>query len=475
MQQFVSARSPFQRSMGKIASLSLVGLLFCVAGCGAGPDSAATPTVQAGPQTYFAPFVTGTNNDGGILNGSGIYALDDAAGKISQSTFNIAPPQQGPQVINAGNLSAAKRGLLDISITANYIPGTTPGSGFVAVAPNSSKQGFAIELAGQSGGLVQLPGQPVAPLVAAVQCLNLTDDQPYQFITIPGALNTSGAPQGGTWSPTTETAYGSVDISFKGSAVTFKNINQYMLPSTGGTKLASASMIPSGVCGPTVYGNTITVPGELVIKNPGGAAGQSVPPQATFGIGSTGLLVEDNGVVLTGSNAGQYQNVLGAGTGAVGLPKPSSALDTNALVSAQYLGFIYGGGTFAQSTLKGWSSHLASFGFSSVPSTCGAVTSGTNTSTSLIYGSDFNQGDPSTSTDGFGNCDLAIDLGNQDSNGLFTNAKVWLPASYAANPTGASNMFSAVAIAGQLKGKFALFLLGVDSTQPWAIYLLQSN
>jgi hypothetical protein len=32
-----------------------------------------------------------------------------------------------------------------------------------------------------------------------------------------------------------------------------------------------------------------------------------------------------------------------------------------------------------------------------------------------------------------------------------------------------------VAIAGQLNGKYAIFVLGVDSTQPWAIYLMQSN
>jgi hypothetical protein len=38
-----------------------------------------------------------------------------------------------------------------------------------------------------------------------------------------------------------------------------------------------------------------------------------------------------------------------------------------------------------------------------------------------------------------------------------------------------TDSISAVAIAGQLNGKYAVFLLGVDSTQPWAIYLLQSN
>lgn len=95
----------------------------------------------------------------------------------------------------------------------------------------------------------------------------------------------------------------------------------------------------------------------------------------------------------------------------------------------------------------------------------------------LLYGGDFTNDDPSTSSDGFGNCDLAIDLGTQDSanNGLFPNATVWLGTSYAANTTGKTYSFPAVAIAGQLNGKYAIFLLGVDSTEPWTIYLLQSN
>jgi hypothetical protein len=28
---------------------------------------------------------------------------------------------------------------------------------------------------------------------------------------------------------------------------------------------------------------------------------------------------------------------------------------------------------------------------------------------------------------------------------------------------------------GQINGKYAIFLLGYDNSQPWAIYLLQSN
>ncbi len=178
-----------------------------------------------------------------------------------------------------------------------------------------------------------------------------------------------------------------------------------------------------------------------------------------------------------------YDNTLGAGTGAIGLPKPSSALDTSALLHAQYLGFVYGAGTYTGNPFvppNGWSSHLASFGFPSTPIESalslradGPQHMGSTAGTSTNNGQD----NPSTSPDGFGNCDLAVDLGTQEpsNNGLFLKATVWLGASYAANTTGKTYSFPAVAIAGQLNGKYAIFLLGVDTKQPWAVYLLQSN
>ncbi len=85
--------------------------------------------------------------------------------------------------------------------------------------------------------------------------------------------------------------------------------------------------------------------------------------------------------------------------------------------------------------------------------------------------------DPTTSTNGFGKCDLAIDLGTQDpaNNGLYPNATVWMGSDYPASKTNKEYSFPAVAIAGQLNGKYAVFLIGYDSTQPWAVYLLQSN
>jgi hypothetical protein len=62
------------------------------------------------------------------------------------------------------------------------------------------------------------------------------------------------------------------------------------------------------------------------------------------------------------------------------------------------------------------------------------------------------------------------------------NATVWVGGAgagagtvYASNIVGSTYSFSAVAIAGQTNGKYAIFLIGKDSTQPWVIYLLQSN
>jgi hypothetical protein len=268
----------------------------------------------------------------------------------------------------------------------------------------------------------------------------------------------------------------------------------------GGTGTAQPSASPvTGTCASSIYGYTTVVPGQSVITLPTLGGGQ-IPPQATLAIGPTGLLVEDNGANASSplpntSPALLYNNFLGAGTGAVGLPRPSGALSTLAVVGAQYLGFIYGAGVYVRQPpyTQGSSSHVASFGFSTQPASCSTfaaqIAAQGGTLANPIYGGDFpqsnGQDDPSASPNyPYGNCDVAIDLGTtQSPAGIYPNATVWMggpPASkYAANTFGKTYSFSAVAIAGQLlDGKYALFVLGVDSkesNQPWAIYLLQSS
>lgn len=494
MQRSKSLNHPF--------SIPVVGgLLFIlwVAGCGVSKSSfdPTTPPAPPGPQTYFAPSVS---FDGAASNMS-TYTLDDKADTFSQTIYS-PKTQPGSQVLDAGHFSVLQRGLRSLNISTTYIfdPTLNPAAYVPTDLTHLTKvvnSSFALELAGQAGGFAQLQisgqdasgqeqsiQQPVVPLVAATQCPNLSSAQTYQFITIPAPLIPSGTgPIGGAWDPTTETAYGSVDISSSGSTVNFKNIRQFTLPSVGGTGAPAQppSSSLTGVCGPTNFGNTIVVPGQAVITNPGVVPPIPVSPQATIGIGLSGLLVEDNtgpgGGALAGSSPPlPYDNVLGAGTGAVGLPKPSAALDTSAVVGAQYLGFIYATGVYnGPHVSSGWSSHLASFGFSTVPTGCASVAPKTST---LIYGGDFTNDDPSAPTykDGFGNCNFAIDLGSEDSanNGLYSHATVWVGVGYAGNTT-AAPPFQAVAVVGQLNGKYAIFLIGTDSTQPWAIYLLQSN
>jgi hypothetical protein len=480
IRRFPGMRCLTYRSLLAFAATGLVLSMLVLNGCGGTSTRTTSSSSQQEPQTYFAPWVAGTTNGSGSqltqLTGTEIYAIDDTADAFSQSIFGLGGSfhLQGPQVINAGTVTKNSRGLLSLEITANYAYSSSSGTYEVTDYSPVKSGSFAFEISGQYGGLAQVIGQPAIPLVAASACPNLSTAQTWLFLTIPGGMTTDSSGKPGAWSPTTDTAYGSAEISTSGSTVTFDKIKQFTLPSTDGvgTPLSTATSPTTGICGSTTLGYATSVPGYAVITDPGLTTLSE--PSATVGINSTGLLIEDNGVVASGTNAGTYENVLGAGTGAIGLPMPSSALDVSALRSAQYLGFVRGAGIYDVGSISGWSSHLASFGFPTIPSTCAAVATSTST---LLYGGDFTDDDPSTSSDGFGNCDLAIDLGTQDSanNGLFPNATVWLGANYSGNTTGITYSFSAVAIAGKLNGKYGIFLLGVDSTEPWTIYLLQSN
>ena len=473
MQHSEPGNNLFSRLASKAGLLGGVLMAFLIAGCG-GSTTKQTSTTTSSPQTYFAPYVAGTtyyNGSSASLSVPLTYTVDDTAGTFSQTAYGLSGVT-GSQVLNAGILSVGQSGLRNLSMETYYVSNNNVNVAYIAETYTPFEPAFAVELADQTGGLVQLHGQPVAPLVAATECPNFTTAQTYQFLTIPAPqLMSSTYGVGIAWDPTTETAYGSVDISSSGSAVTFKNINQFTLPSEGGTQVSTAPSSATGACGSTSYGNITVAPGELVITDPGN--GQTVPAQAKIGIGAnSGLLVEDD--AATGVAATSYNNTLGAGSGAVGLPKPSSDI-TSTVIGAQYLGFIYAAG--AQPLHSGsalWSSHLSSFSYSSASSGCTSFAAQTGALSNGIYGGDYTNDDPTTYPSS--NCDFAIDLGaTQTSNGLYTNATVWIGANYAGNIAKTTYHFSAVAIAGQIDKKNAIFVLGVDPTQPWAIYLLQSN
>jgi hypothetical protein len=479
-------RSPFVRLSQGLLSMFLVATL---AGCGAGNQNTSASTQQAAPQTYLAPYISGGAI--GINSPPTAYTIDDTAQTFSVATFLVnGHAQNGSQVYFAGSMATTPplaRGLLSPGTTYSY----TYPNGTTYSTPEA---GWGIEMAGQSGGLVALYGQPATPLVPAETCPNYTTPQTFQFLTLPGAFISSGTAQH-AWNSNIETAYGSADISSSGTTVTFDNIKQYTLPATvggaSGTPANPAVSPVTGVCSSTFYGNTVSVPSELIVTDPGSS--QTVPAQSIIGIGPSGLLVESNTPGASGSSGASqlYQNVLGAGTGAIGLPKPSSAVDTSALVAAQYLGFFYGSGSYGGSGgsngcgsgSNGPSTCVASFGFATQPSNCKSVATQTST---MIYGGDFPSNNPGSASmqknGGYSTrCDIAVDLGTEDpnNNGLYPAAKIYVGTAYAGNTAGVKYSFPAVAIAGQLNGKYAIFVLGADTTgtpnQAWMIYLTQSN
>jgi hypothetical protein len=454
--------------IAKTAALSSACLLaLAMAGCGGSvlqSNTGSSETTEV--QKYMSVPVSDDTNS------LKTYTIDDGKSTFSQWTYNLSGTQEGPQLNYSGTFTTLDRGLRALDVIYSY------GS-------STNTVGWAIELDNQAGGLLDLSGsgRPFTPLVAANNCPSYSTAKTFQFVTIPAAL-TAGSDGSYTWNSQYDTAYGNVDISGSGTAIAFNNIKQFNAAGAQLTSYQALATTPSaissatGSCSQTFYGNnTVSIPGYITITDPG--ANETVSPSALVGVGSTGLLVESNGDGAD-STTMEFQPFLGAGTGAIGLPQPSSALDTSALTDAQYLGFIYSGGTYGAVRNTATSSTVASFGYSSVPSTCASIATQTST---MIYGGDFPNNDPSSSTvqsnGGYGNCDVAVDLGKQDSShyGRFSAATVYLGSSYSANTTGKRYSFPATAIAGQLNGKYAIFLIAVDATtnQAWGIYLLQSN
>jgi hypothetical protein len=482
-----------EHRLGLAALCVSVAVPVFIAGCGEvvrSSQSITGPTPQGGPQSYFAAAVAGGYHGGSVSDSEYLasYTFDDSANTFAQLSYTFTSgDQKGPQLNYSGSWSALSRGLRNLGITysnGQYGDSSAPGVGINYSPPLTGN--WAFELAGQAGGFVNLKGMPFVPMVATQSCPSFSQASTYQFITIPTYIGTNLAgPNGGiqNWDPQHDTAYGLASVSTSGNTVEFKNIQQF---TSAGTQVSDYPDVPgdpaaitsiAGSCSPTFYGNTISVPGDVLVTLPG--PGETITSSAIVGVGPTGLLVENNGQTQNSvSNASftGYQPFLGSGTGAIGLPQPSSAADVQALSGAQYLGVIYGGGSGASD----WTSRIASFGFPNAPTACPS-----GNFQAPIFGGDFPNNDPTQSpastSSGFGNCDIVIDLGQQDSsrNGLFPNATIYLSQVFTGNATAGTYSFPATAIAGQLNGKYAIFVIGVDNTgtpsQAWGVYLFQSN
>jgi len=462
----VSVASSIRVATTSIAS-KIVGMflvtVFCVAivGCnGLGPLStsgAATNTQD----TYLAAGVGNLQT----------YLINHSTNQFIVTSYS----SNGGTVQDSGSISQLSNGMFDFDIT--YFPGQ-----ILSGPPLTGN--WEVEIPGQAA-LSELEitssyqtSTSFAPLVPTGSCPSIKTPENFEFVTIPKLLNNSPILSADGWNPSLETAYGSASIATNGSTVQFNSISQYTLPAlnggTPGAPINPASGNATGVCDATFFGQTVSVPSVVTVGDPG-SGDETISASATIGITSGGFLLEDSG---SSQGSAPYENVLGAGYGAIGLPEPPGALSTSAVVGAQYQGILYGSASGSNGSINGPGFRLiGSFGYSDLATACPTLPA-PNDGT-IIYGGEFANNDPAASS--YGNCDLAIDLGAQDSsnNGLYPAATVYVSASFPYNGIQAPYSFPAVAIAGQIGGEYAIFLVGMDTagspTQPWGIYLLQSN
>ncbi len=331
-------------------------------------------------------------------------------------------------------------------------------------SPAFEPAGFTLEIPGRVAFFrpdtaTDLNGNPAAAQpVAAVpgSCLSFIMGVNFQFVTMPNVI------QQGTnsvvWNAASDTAYGSFQVSTNGTTWYFFNLSQFTLAQA--PSQPSASFSP-GLCAPAIMGTVVSIPSN-----------SSVSTTDTLVVGPSGFFILNQG-------PGQ--------SSAVGLLQPTSPLNTSSLVSVPYLGFV--------------SEPSIPFPSCSAPCTPSAPPPnpiagfGPCPATSCLPGTSLQGGDfplanamDSTSDDPTQpvNANIIINLGPQNatSNGLYNSATVTIPdpnsvctgSAEGQNSQGSPICtFPAVAVAGQLEDKYAIFLIAQDivNQSPMSIYLFQ--
>jgi hypothetical protein len=460
------------QQFGKIQStifLSLCFALLGLSGCGQTTQPMASPAADQVNSYFGGPF-----NVPGSGLGKTSSTFDHTAKQIALSAFKSTATAQVPTLVMKGTFASADTGFLNV--TENF---ATTGSG-VLIAENPPITGaWAVEIPGagvlanflslhSAGSGVSANAAPVA-MAENTACPNFSSQTPFLYVAVPRQALTGDTVD-----------YGGVNISVQGSAVTF-NAKPFLIG-----PVAQAVSTVTGGCSSTNLGaltayplNSFGTPSNLELVSMG-EAGLFV---SNFSSGST-------------NNLGAF----GGRAGVIGVAEPSAPVDVSAVVGAKYNGFVYAPLNTVPETYD--ITALAS-AFGDDPATsqaCSALQSslmanngqGAKTvpvlpSANSLYGGEFLTitgagavNDPSGAS-GSENCDVAIDLGTQDSanNGLFPNATVFIGSNYppfsTANPwicphlgSACAVSFPAAAIVAKVKGQYVIFLVGSAVSSPAA-------
>jgi hypothetical protein len=457
--------------------LCLAALLY-LAGCGQTANSF-TPAAANQVNSYFgSPF---TISVGSSLSTS-VSKFDHSVGQIGVTAFVTETSGRVPAQILNGTFATSPTGFL--SITENFAT-----SSAVISAQNPPLTGaWAVEIPG-AGALANLlavssSGVSAAPVAMAENsaCPNFQHSAPFLYVTVPNAAIASNSAD-----------YGAVGITTQGSAVTLSAQPYLINPKA----LTPTPTIVTGGCSDVFYGPLTAYPLNS-FANPSNVE--------LIAIGQSGLLVSS----FIASSGGASPGAFGGGTGVIGVATPSSPVDVSAVIGAKYNGFIYAPQNSAcnSSTIpicvtasyditvpaSAFGDNTAnSQGCFSLKSSLaannaqGAMSVAALPSANTLYGGEFRTttgsvtvNDP-TGANGSENCDVAIDLGLEDSanNGLFPNATVFIGSNYP--PFGATNpwncfgttqvcavSFPAAAVVGQVQGQYVIFVVTSAASKPAA-------
>jgi hypothetical protein len=473
-------------------NLSTMILLLCVwapagfNGCGQTANPVTAPSAKQVFSYFGGPF----SISGSDLPKS-VSTFDHSASAIDVSSFVTTTAGQVPSAILNGTFAPSPTGFL--SITENF---ATNSSGVIAAHNPPLTGAWAVEIPGvgalgnlltvnTTGAGLASPAAPVA-MAESAACPNFSSPAPFLYVTVPNASGTSGTAD-----------YGSVNITTEGSEVIFKTQPSLIGP------IPVTPFTVAGGCSETFFGPLTAYP----LNSFGTASNLEL-----VSIGESGFLVSS-----FSSNAGTSAGAFGGGTGVIGAAEFTNPVNVASVIGAQYNGFIYAPQNAVPLTYD--ITVLASaFGDDTANSpACSVLESslaanngqGANSVAALpsansLFGGEFltttgsNTVNDPTVASGSENCDVAIDLGVQDSanNGLFPNATIFVGANFPPFSTskpwncfGTSNVcaisFPAAAVVSQVQGKYVIFMVasipksqlpdnsGSPIPQPLGIYLFQ--
>lgn len=459
-----------EKGASAVLFLCLCFALLALGGCGQTAPPVTTPAAGK-VDTYFGgPFYVA-----GSFVGRSSSSFDHVAnqigvsGLISNSQSNLVPTQ----ILN-GSFAPANTGFLTVS--ENFL---TASSGYITPQNPPLSGAWAVEIpgAGALANLLSVNTSSNPPIISAAPtamadntaCPDFPKQASFLYVNIPNptalsSLDTSN--------------YGVVGITTQGSAVTLSATPYLVGPLSG---------VQSTVTG----GCSVSTLGALT-SYPLNSYGQPTNVEL-ISIGKSGLLVSS----FTSGGSGTV-GAFGGGNGVIGVQEPSSPVAVSSVAGAKYNGLIsapknavtgtyditvlasafgnHAGGDPACSALQ--SSLAANYGQ-------GAGTVAALPSPNAIYGGEFLTVGPSGSVNdpsgqaGSENCDVAIDLGTQDStnSGVFPNATVFIGSNYppysTSNPWncfGTTSVcaasFPAAAVVGQVQGHLVILVVATPDSNP---------